>query len=201
MNREASWGAVGANYEPPAEDVVVCGKVAVLGHSQVRDLALPAYVLNGDKHVVFRKYSVPGATVASLKTSEAWARFRQYKPDLTFLVIGGNDITAQCSAPHVAREIIDLAKEVKTLTSGEVRIFTIERRPGPRGMGHVKYNRIRNSVNRYLKHRDPFTKERLLFSEARDSDSQDGVHLRLGAADHLVWRIVDHSEVYAGRNW
>ena len=93
-------------------------------------------------------------------------------------MIGGNDITISCSARAIAESIVALAKRVKEETGGEVKIITIERRPVPLGLGAIRYNQIRNSINRYLKNGDAFTEGRLVFSEARVGDSQDGVHLR-----------------------
>ena len=117
------------------------------------------------------------------------------------MLIGGNDIKAQSSPVDIARAIITLAKEIKESTNGEVRIVTIERRPGPRGVSQISYNRQRNSINRYLKHRDTFTRERIIFSEAGENDSQDGVHLRLRALEYLSWKILNHVEIFSAQNW
>ena len=165
MNRESHWGAVGTNFEPSEEGQRIGRKVAVLGHSLIRDLSLPTTSPLGEREqICYRKFCVPGATTSSLRNSRTWKNFARYKLDLTFLCIGGNDITAQSSPVDIARAIITLAKEVKEITKGEERIVTIERRPVPRGVSQICYSRQRNSVNRYLKHRDTFTKEWVIFS-------------------------------------
>ena len=200
MNREASWGAVGVDYQPHEEERKEYKKVAVLGHSYVRDLNLPARSNLGftDKVAFYRKFYVPGATVASIQTGAVWERFITYKPELTFLLIGGNDITPQSSPSDIARAIIALAKRIKEEIGGEIRILTVERRPVPQGVSSIRYSHQRNFINRFLKHRDAFTKERLVFSKAKDQDSQDGVHLRLRALDDLAHNIVQHTEGYDG---
>ena len=100
-----------------------------------------------------------------------------------------------------SRSIVTLAKRVKEETGGEVKIVTIERRPVPHGLGAIRYNQIRNSINRYLKNGDAFTEGRLVFSEARVGDSQDGVHLRLGALLELSGKIERITELFAANNW
>ena len=109
-----------------------------------------------------------------------------YKPDLTFLLIGGNDITAHSLPANIACLIILLAKRVLELTGGEVKIITVERRPVPHRVSQICYNRQRTSINRFLKHHDSFTIRRLVFSEVTDNDSHDGVHLRDRASRDLV---------------
>ena len=202
MNREAQWGAMGVDFKPPVEGPRNIRKVAVLGHSYVRDLRLPARTVIEESNLAihYRNFFTPGATVTSIQTSSVWERLIAYKPELTFLLIGGNDITPESSPRNIARSIIAVAKRIKDETGGEICILTIERRPNPCGVSFFRYNQQRNSINRFLKHRDPFTKNRLIFSEARDGDSQDGVHLRLRALDDLAYRIEQHSERFASLN-
>ena len=202
MNTERNWGAIGSELQK--EERTVQRKVAILGHSFVRDLPLKAgSLLAGDsnKVVLRKKFFVPGATVPSIRGGRVWDRFLNFKPDLTFLLIGGNDITTNSSPPIIARSIISLAKEIKELTTGEVKIITVERRPVPRGVTASCYNRQRTSINRYLKHRDSFAKERIVFSEARDGNSQDGVHLRESALCNLMNNIEWHIQKFAENYW
>ena len=199
MNRESNWGAIGGELGHGENRVVH----KILGHSFVRDLPLSAGgPLNGDinKVVLRRKFFVPGATVASIQSGRVWERFLNYKPDLTFLLIGGNDITTHSLQTNIARSIILLAKRVVELTGGEVKIITVERRPVPRRVSPISYNRQRTSINRFLKHRDPFTVRRLVFSEATDHDSHDGVHLRDRASHDLVNIVEWHIEQFAANN-
>ena len=202
MNAERNWGAVGSELQ--REERVVQRKVAILGHSFVRDLPLSAGSLlagNSNRIILRKKFFVPGATVPSIQGGRVWNRYLNFNPDLTFLLIGGNDISSNSSPPIIARSIINLAKKIKELTRGEVKIITVERRPVPRGITASCYNRQRTSINRYLKHRDSFTKGRIVFSEARDSDSQDGVHLRESASCNLVNNIEWHIERFAVEYW
>ena len=120
-------GAVGTT-----EERQVRKKVAVLGHSFVRDLGLSAGIplsYDPNKIALCRKFFVPGATVSSIQTGTVWERFLAYQPDLTFLIIGGNDITVTSQPTNIARAIIALGKKIKDLTGGEVRFISIERRP------------------------------------------------------------------------
>ena len=204
MNREGDWGAVGGIPEDNEQPRQVTRKVAVLGHSQIRDLPLLAGASQswGDNRVILtRKFFVPGATVESIQTGGVWERFLNFSPDLTFIWIGGNDISATSSPLVIGRGIVALARRIKEISGGEVKIITIERRPAPRGISQVRYNRQRSSINRYLKHRDQFARGRLVFLGVRDDDSQDGVHLRHrtseGIANTLEWEIRD----FAQRNW
>ena len=45
-------------------------------------------------------------------------------------------------------------------------------------------------MNRYLKNRDRFTKGKLVFAGIRDTDSQDGVHLRPRASEDVA-NVID----------
>ena len=123
-----------------------------------------------------------------------WGRYLAYKPNLTILVIGGNDIKPASKPVEIARAIIQLGKRIELETGGKVKILTIERRPVPVGVSAISYNRQRTSINRYLKHRDEFTWGKLIFSEAQDGDSQDGVHLRERAMTDLAHKLVWHME-------
>ena len=64
MNQECNWGAIGGELGH-GENRVVHKKVAILGHSFVRDLPLSAGGPLNDvnKVVLRRKFFVPGATV------------------------------------------------------------------------------------------------------------------------------------------
>ena len=192
-------GAVGTT-----EERQVRKKVAVLGHSFVRDLSLSAGIplsYDPNKIALCRKFFVPGATVSSIQTGTVWERFLAYQPDLTFLIIGGNDITVTSQPNNIARAIIALGKKIKDLTGGEVRFISIERRPVPRNISAVRYNRQRTSINRFLKKpRDNFVVGRLIFSEAKDHDSQDGVHLRPRAMQDLSANLEWHINKYASEN-
>ena len=118
MNQKGSYRAVRLDFQP-VEGQVIQKKVAVLGHSFVRDLPLPTGNLldnNSNTRVLNRKVFVPGATVASMQISRVWDRFLNFKPDLTFLLIGGNDITPQSLPADIARSIISLGKKVKEET-------------------------------------------------------------------------------------
>ena len=84
---------------------------------------------------------------------------------------------------------------------GGVKIITVERQPVPHRVLAFRYNRQRISVNHFLKHRDPFTRGKLIFSEATDTDCQDGVHLSQRAMVDLANRLEWHIEQFASLNW
>ena len=98
-------------------------RVAVLGHSMVRDLPLSTgrpRNLEREDIILTRKFFVPGATVASIQEGEVWRRFVAFKPDLTFIWIGGNDIRIGCSPLEIGVSISRLGKRVERETGGKI---------------------------------------------------------------------------------
>ena len=153
MNREGEWGAIGGDLDGQVERRVT-KKIAILGHSMVRELPIAAGVPRGwneDDFVIRRKFFLPGATVPSIQVGQVWDNFVSFRPDLTFLWIGGNDVTRDSAPVEIARGISELAQRIVQVTGGEVKVLSIERRPRPRGLCPFRYNRQRNAINRQLK--------------------------------------------------
>ena len=139
----ATGGGLGLNFTP-SEGPKVEKKIAVLGHSFVLGLPLPGRINidSEDRQIALvRKFFRPGATVANIQEGVNWGRYLAYKPDLTILVIGGNDIKPASKPVEIARAIIQLGKRIELETGGKVKILTIERRPVPVGVSAISYNR------------------------------------------------------------
>ena len=167
-------------------------KVAILGHSFVRYLPVTREIYR--PFFQFTALACPGATVESLPLTQEWSRLSVLKPSLTFIIIGGNDIKPGIEPKDLAHKIEDLAQRVKEITGGEVKIFGIEKRVGPRGLTADRFNQLRNAVNRWLKRHIIFTRDRYLSMDTNHTSfARDGVHLNIPASDALFKKIHDVS--------
>ena len=163
--------------------------IAVLGHSFVA--YLPEYH-QPPIHVTL--LAKPGATVDSLKESSAWEELVDLRPELTFLIIGGNDIHHGIVPKDLAYAINDLAESVEQVTGGACMVVGIEKRPNPRGLSGKEFNTIRNGVNRWLKRDIPFTRARYMSMDTVQGDFRsDGIHLTQEASRRLLLKFIDVS--------
>ena len=140
-----------------------------------------------------------GAKTTNLRYSPAWRRMREIDPDLTFLVIGGNDIDPDTVVKEVANNIKGLAQEIEEITGGFCVIIGVEYRlENPRsGVTREVYGKIRNSINRYLSRNIRWTQNRFLALHTFEEDFQpDGVHLRPEASKKLLDRIIEEARKY-----
>ena len=191
-----AWGAVGGNHEPSTSrfpDPI--RKVAIFGHSYVRDLPLeeplqrPAYYV--------RQFCLPGGKVATIKEKPVWEKLLSYKPDLTFVILGGNDISRTCDVHHLALALQDLVKEIEDRTGGYCYVVSIESRTHPRGMTPEDYNKCKNGLNARLRRNFKYTAhKRYLAMGMSKSDLWDGVHLGTTACSNLLERILDKADAY-----
>ena len=181
----SAGGGVGENYDdPPYTFPGAIKKVCVLGHSYVRRIIVNEYLY--EPFFTVTPLSAPGATIAGFRQTEAWGRFVDLKPDLTFLVLGGNDLHPDTDAGELARGIEELAREVEALSGGSVIIIGIEKRQDPRYMTAAAFNTLRNRVNRYLKAYIPWTRTRYHSMCTHEEDfSLDGIHLHEDAQESM----------------
>lgn len=196
MSREsfptgAEGGGVGENFVPSdSVNPRPIKKAAILGHSYVSRFFIdrPVY------HPWFRllKFSAPGAKVGDIRERPVWQEFLLYKPELTFLVLGGNDLCEETQPLSLAREIVDLSREIEESTGGRCVIVGIESRTSPRGLTPARYNKIKNSVNRGIR-RLPFGSTRYVPMEMSKDELWDGVHLNPTASQDLFHRLVHHA--------
>ena len=66
-----------------------------------------------------------GATIPRLRKSKLWDELLEFKPDLTFLIIGENDIRQGTSARALGIAIKSLCKEVEVNMGGFLVIVSI----------------------------------------------------------------------------
>lgn len=107
------------------------------------------------------------------------------RPAMTFLIVGVNDIRPDTVPKHLATDIEQLARYIERYTGGNVQVIGIEFRTNPQGMTTDQYNKIKNAVNMWLKHRLPWTGTRCSSMHmAKYELSDDGVHLNAEACDN-----------------
>lgn len=197
-----SWGGgVGEDdYSPGLATAIYPGvvkKVSILGHSFVKEIYVDKPIYH--PFCIVRTFSQPGAKVNNIRESVAWQHHVEYKPDLTFLLIGGNDICHDTDIRTLAHGIEDLAREIEA-RSGKVIIIGLEKRTHPRNLSIERYTSIRNGVNRWLKRVLPWARDRHLAIQTSEEDlGPDGVHLKPAASERLFLRIMERAgEVFRG---
>ena len=142
--------------------------------------------------VFFRKFSLPGATVNNIRSAAIFQELTTYQPDLTFLVIGGNDIQTDTVPRDLANHIQDLCKEIEEVTGGHCIIIGIEKRSQPRNISEADYRRVKNAVNRWLHRQLPYTKTRFEPMAMVSEDlAWDGVHMTREGNERLFGRLVN----------
>lgn len=200
----AAFGSeVGYDFvPPPAANDPPAKLVTILGHSYVRNLF--AGRTYDEPPFKFHKLAESGATVESLRDSASWEQLARFRPVLTILIIGGNDISESTSPRDLANAIQSLAQQVEELTHGSVIILTIENRLRPRRISGEKFKTIKNATNRWLRRVLPFTKTRCYPCGVMDEHlGADGVHLtpagNIALLDNIVqltknWRLSQHRQ-------
>ena len=100
-------------------------------------------------------FSVPGATLDSYLQSPAWDDLcNAPKPHLTIVFMGGNDIEQDTVVRELQYKLFKFCKHIEEITDSYVKVFMVEPRSRLRGVDSVTYNRIKNSLNRNLQHRE-----------------------------------------------
>ena len=190
-------GGVGENFEPSvATNTRPIKKIALAGHSYVTRLQItePVY----QPWFTVRKFAAPGATVASFPNSRAWADLGRYRPDFTFLILGGNDIRRDTKVRDLVTALADLTLRVEDHTGGRCHVVGLEARSVPRDISPDRYRRIKNAVNRDLK-RVPHILQRYCCMNMDPAHSNDGVHLDAYGSqqlmDHLLTRVREYLSV------
>ena len=179
-------GGVGEDFVP--DQAKGLKKIGLFGHSYTSRFAVDKPLLFPGHYL--KVFDVPGGKVSSIRNTNKWQALLSYSPDLTILMIGGNDINANTSPKELALEIEQLAQEIETETQGHCIIFGIESRVRPRGISADTFNKIKNGVNRWLKRLLPFTRSRYHSMCMKKEDLVDGVHLTYAAQGNLYKRMV-----------
>ena len=126
----------------PTESTATTNKtVTIIGDSTIKQVKASKIRKNlGGKEKVFVK-SFPGATVSQMHHYVKPSL--EFEPDLVILHAGTNDLRSDKEPEHIAKNIIDLAKEVKTEFNDVILSSIIARAD--------KYKEKANIVNKHLK--------------------------------------------------
>ena len=143
-------------------------------------------------HLILENLLGGGGTIPRLRKRKLWDELLEFQPDLTFLIIGENDIHQGTSARALGIAIESLCKEVEANTGGpfSCKYFGIERRSRVVGCTLDDFYKISNSVNRFLKD-SKFNAGRFESIGVKVEDLDvDGVHLKEGHIQCLFESIV-----------
>ncbi len=184
-------GGIGEDFEPSeSNNTHPIKRVALLGHSYVWRLFINKPMYHPD--FILRKFPQPGGKVKTITDKPIWEEFLSYEPDLTVLVLGGNDIDSKTVPKQLAKEIESLVLEIEQKTGHTCLVIGIESRTRPRPpLTPVSYNKIKNAVNRWLRHILPGTKNNFTaMGMKKDELCWDGVHLGIEGCINLFERLV-----------
>ena len=197
---QRGWGDVGQSFEPPEANQLQ-HNVAIFGHSYVARLPLAKPKVVGAPGLIVRAFSVPGGKVSTIRNHREYHELEHFKPELTLMILGGNDITAQSDLQELAEEIERLALEIEEKTGGGCKIIGIESRTNPRGMSPDQFNRAKNGVNRRLRRSLPYSKSRFIpMSMSKEELTlADGVHLGEAGSRKLLAFLMEQAYDYINR--
>ena len=180
-------------------------RVAILGHSYVGRLTFGQDKRYTEGAVPYRvqRFWQSGATIESLQNTGEWTSFCEFRPHLVFLYIGGNDINAGSSVRVITARLEQIVERVEAITgiSRSCQLFTLEPRTTPRFVSPEGYARIRNAVNRFMRCRRFFLRNRLVHFNIASADLVDGVHISRTKSQQLATFITSRINEYAARNW
>lgn len=197
--REEDPGGVGLSYvAPPPAPIRV--NVAFFGHSYVNHMrtyvdSRPQEIrtASGEGELHFGFFGVSGGYIDTVCDSPQYERLRLFRPRMTFLSIGGNDVLPNQPpgyVAHFARRIGDLALKIEEEVGGQVKIVNLEYRSNPVGLSKEEFGRIKNGVNKYMRVHHPM-KLRFVSAVLPVSDcSVVGVHLDPDREQPLFDRLV-----------
>ena len=174
-------------------------KVAVLTHSygkcftDVEGMTFKYGEGPNDAYII-NNFSVPGAQTATIRNTEAFKNLIAFKPKVTFILLGGNDITYEkVNDPNVdlpktiAANLENLSAQIEREAGSKVRIVGLESRVKPRDLEAEQYNKVKNRTNRILKEYWAYTRVRYIpMCMSKEDLASDGVHLSKEGAAKLT---------------
>ena len=184
--------------------------VAVCGHSYVPrivspDHGIPSRVRGANAYLNVEIFYKGGATIQSFGSDQAYTRLREYSPDMTFVLLGGNDIRPDVPPRAIVEQMEAMTLRIRNDTGGMVRWSQIEDRTVVRGnMTPHQYHQINKGIRRVCG-KSPIMRDRVFRLPYNTSELEDGVHpdqsgiLRL--SDSLE-QIINDTAIYylRGRN-
>ena len=177
-------------------------KVAIVGHSYVERFGPPqssVFACKGDQNTWYgvKKFGVSKASTTSLCKHEVWENLLRYKPHLTILVLGGEDITRTCTPRNIATNVVDLMKVIEKDIGGHCKFIGLEVRTKHPELTPEEFRKIRNAVNCVLKSRMFFSKKRYHSMNMRRNDlMEDGIHLNVEASRRLLKNLLQIAREY-----
>ena len=104
--------------------------------------------------------------------------------------MGGNDITENTVVADLQAKLKEFCKHIEAITNSHVKVSMVEPRTRLCGVQSDTYNKVRNSLNRNLQHRDPYFRPRAFVTPLRfEYLSPDGVHPTTIGVARLVFKV------------
>lgn len=120
-------------------------KIAIVGHSFVRRMPYPRL----GRRTVVKKFGFGGAIARSFADSAIYESLLEFRPDIAYFQIGGNDINRYSDPDLIADDILEIVRPLLH-SMATVFIGEIEPRMKPRNMREYEYNSQRWRINHRL---------------------------------------------------
>ena len=156
-------------------------------HRQTRTIRFKGFNYN----INFYCFSTLGFIISLyVRISQYDELCRAPRPDLCIVFMGGNDITENTVVTELQVKLKDFCRHIEAITNSPIRVSMIEPRTRLRGVFKITFNKVRNSLNRNLQHRDEYFRPRSFLTPLRfEYLSSDGVHPNAAGVDKLVLKV------------
>ena len=156
-------------------------------HRQTRNLRFKGFNFN----VTFYCFSASGATISSFARSPQYDELcRAPRPDLCVVFMGGNDITENTVVANLQARLKEFCMHIEAITNSHIRVSMIEPRTRLLGVMRITFNKVRNSLNRNLQHRDQYFRPRSFITPLRfEYLSSNGVHPNAAGIERLILKV------------
>ena len=168
---------------------LVGNSIALIGHMDKRQCTIRVY-----DEVYLVKYRTFGAVGGNTRSFFGSPQFddliRSPKPDLCIVFMGGDDITETTMVPDLQARLKEFCKLIENITHAPAKVSMLEPRTCLHNVQPVTYNKIRNSLNRNMQHRDPYFKMRYFITPLKfEYLSPDGIHPITYGIASFVWKM------------
>ena len=129
--------------------------------------------------VKYRTFSVVGGNTRSFFGSPQFDELlRSPRPDLCIVFMGGDDIIETTMVSDLQARLKEFCKLIENITHAPAKVSMIEpRKCFKNNVQPDTYNKIRNSLNRNMQHRDPYFMMRYFVTPLKfEYLSSDGIH-------------------------
>lgn len=138
------------------------------------------------------KFSVSGAKAENFALQSKFRESLLYKPDIVFLLLGGNDISRTCTPLSIANNIRKIQDKYYQNGASRIYVFEIMPRTKPRGLHPDQFSRTKSGVN--LRLRRKIREDLICLGGRAVFDTflaEDGVHLNSEGQQQLMSSIAD----------